>query len=107
MQEYSSLQAMKDMLENLSVRYSLLYNHAQSHPCTITVMIQAYRRGLRYPSHFIIFMGWYQGRWWLRQDGSETCTAEERETIMQYFITVHHYNFLVPDDRNTTTGLVG
>ena len=107
MQGYSSLQAMKDMLENLSVRYSLLYNHAQSHPCAITVMIQAYRRGLRYPRHLFIFMAWYQGRWWLRRDENETCTAEERETVLLHALLVHHFNFEVPDDYNTTTRLVG
>lgn len=70
--------------------------------------LQAFKRGLHYPGRLIIFMGWYQGRWWEKQVDAEnlTCTPQERSSILEHALTVHHFNFAFADDMETTSGIV-
>ena len=53
-------------------------------------------------------MGWYDGKWWLRQTEGEglDCTGQQRESILEHALTVHHFNFYVPNEMNTTSGIV-
>ncbi len=69
-------------------------------------LTQAYRADLHYPGHLIILMGWYLEDWWMMQTEDLNCSAEERESIMNYALAVHHFNFLIPEDVQTTSGIV-
>ena len=76
--------------------------HAKAFLC------EAYRRGLHYPQYQFILMGWYEGEWWLRQTEEEglNCTGKQRESILEHALTVHHFNLYVPDEIQTTSGIV-
>ena len=68
--------------------------------------MQAYHAGLSYPKDLLIMMGWYLDEWWLTQTEDLNCTAEQRESIMEHALTVHHFNFMIDDDMETTSGIV-
>ncbi len=66
--------------------------------------MQAYKKDIRYPNYLIIFMGWYQGEWWLVEEGG--CTPDEKKTILSRSLSVHHFTNSVPNDRITKSGIV-
>ena len=70
--------------------------------------MQAFRRGLHYPSHLLIMAGWNEGKWWLKQTEEEglNCTGKQRESIFEHALFVHNFDFYVPDEMQTTSGIV-
>lgn len=90
---------------------ALLKSLSASSARTITLChstLQAYAQGIHYPSHLLIMMGWYEGKWWLRRVSGEnlTCNSEQMESILEHALTVHHFNFYIPDDLQTSSGIV-
>ena len=72
-----------------------------------TIYIQAFRRGVRYPTHLLLTFQWYEERWWLKENGASdvnlTCTAEERERVLTHSLA---FNFVLSDylkNRDVTT----
>ena len=66
--------------------------------CMHTYM-QAFRRGVHYPTHLLLTFQWYEERWWLKENraGSDvnlTCTAEQREGVLMHSLA---FNFVLLD----------
>lgn len=71
----------------------------------IFILSQAYEKNMKYPRFLIILMGWYEGKWWLRES-DESCSSKEREEILEYALSVHHFTYRIPNNLTTTSGIV-
>jgi hypothetical protein len=68
---------------------------------------QAHAQGIRYPSHLFIMMGWYKDEWWFDEHADNiSCSSADRESVLEYALTVLHFNFHIQDDISTTSGIV-
>ena len=74
--------------------------------------LQAFCRGIHYPTHLLLTFQWYEERWWLKESGASdvnlTCTAEERESVLMHSLA---FNFVLSDylknqDVTTDVGIV-
>ena len=63
--------------------------------------LQAYHRGIRYPHHVLLTLGWYGQNWWRVEDPNLSCTAQERESVLNRSLAFLQCDFL--EDLNTTT----
>ena len=75
------------------------YTSYVSHP-------QAYHRDLRYPRHLFLTYGWYVQNWWLVEDRNFSCTAEERESVLNRSLSFLQFDFLQDRNLTTDTGIV-
>ena len=72
-----------------------------------SILVQAYKRGLKYPRFTFLHAAWWSDQWWR---GSVTeghnCTVEEREAVVEYSLAVLLYEHIENDDDIAETGLV-
>ena len=67
---------------------------------------QAYHRDLRYPSHLFLTHGWYAQNWWLVEDQDSSCTAQQRESVLNRSFAFVQFDFLQDKNLTTDTGIV-
>ena len=80
-----------------------MYTFLPCMPCP-----QAYQRGLRYPRHLFLTYGWYDHNWWLVEDQNLSCTAQERENVLNRTLAFLQFDFIEDLDMSTetSTGIV-
>ena len=59
----------------------------------LTLLLQAYRRGLWYPRYHFILLGWYSANWW-KQVNSTDCTVKQIEQVNMQMVTAKHLGLL-------------
>ena len=67
---------------------------------------QAYQRGLRYPRHLFLTYGWYVQEWWRVEDQNLSCTAQERESVLNRTLAFLQFDFIEDLDMSTSIGIV-
>ena len=58
-------------------------------------VLQAHKRGIGYPTHQFLLLGWYRENWLLESvtDSRLDCSLEERTQALQYAISVRELDF--------------
>ena len=64
---------------------------------------QAHRRGYRYPRYLFFMIPWYVSGWWRFEPDSYGCTVAERETTLEFSITVMNLPFAIYLNESTVT----
>ena len=64
--------------------------------------MQAYSLGVQYPRNLLMFPGWYTKLFWTKNDVNQTCTPEQRESILDRSIAPLNYPLPIIDDPNYT-----
>ena len=68
---------------------------------------QASKQKLHYPHHLLLTFGWYVQEWWREEDQNFTCTAQERESVLNRSLTFLQCDFIEDQpNMNTETGIV-
>ena len=68
--------------------------------------LQAYHRGVHYPHHLLLTLGWYGQNWWREEDQNSTCTAQERESVLNRSLAFLQCDFIEDLNLTTDTGIV-
>ena len=68
--------------------------------------LQAYHRGIHYPHHLLLTLGWYGQNWWQEEDQNFTCTAQERESVLNRSLAFLQCDFIEDLNLTTDTGIV-
>ena len=70
-------------------------------------MLQAYKRGFRYPQYVYIMYGWYRNQWWYPVSGENvTCNNSQMEQVLERSLTVTQYPQIMNRSEVTDTGEV-
>ena len=78
----------------------------------LSVYLQAYKKGLHYPTHQFLLLGWYRDNWLVESvsdsGGSSrlNCSLEERWHTFQYAMLVRELDFNTDKNVLTEGGLV-
>ena len=74
----------------------------------IKIFLQAYEKGVRYPTHVLMYPAWYGEEWYksLREDSSVNCTLEQRTSVLPYSLGVQIFEFIENDSVVAGTGIV-
>ena len=80
----------------------------QVHSCenlsgNIIIFSQAYRKGYRYPQYLFFLIPWYVDGWWRFEPDSYGCSVEERETTLEYSMTIMNLPFASFINSSTVT----
>ena len=68
--------------------------------------LQAHRRGILYPHHVLLTLGWYGDKWWQVEDKNSTCTAEQRESVLNNSLSFIQCDFIEDLNMTTDSGIV-
>ena len=71
-------------------------------------LLQAYEKGVRYPTHVLMYPAWYSAGWYLSlsETSSMKCTLEQRTSVLTYSLGVHVFEFIEDYSAVTDTGIV-
>ena len=80
-------------------------NTRSSYTMSHMFFLQAYHRGIHYPRHVLLTLGWYRQNWWRDEDSTAnlSCTAEQRESVLNISLAFLQCDFLGDEDLNMTT----
>ena len=91
-------------------------SHQPWHDCTLPsttyIMplvsnLQAHRRGILYPHHVLLTLGWYGDKWWRGGENQNlACTAKERESTLNNSLSFIQCDFIEDLNMTTDSGIV-
>lgn len=55
-------------------------------------VVQAYRRGMKYPKYVFLMYGTYEPQWWtMENEASVGCSVQERAEVLEFSLAAAHF----------------